>query len=222
MKINYHFHSGVSVESGNNLYIFDYYKKGMDTGIFESFENIYVFVSHNHGDHYDKSILNWMTHRRNIKYIFSNDVPEIMSDSSITYIGPGETKYLDDIEILALDSTDEGVAFFIKTPEGNIFHSGDLNWWHWEGEPAEYNLGMERKFKDEINKLTYEKTDVAFIPVDRRLEGAMYFSIDYLMKALEVKCVCPIHFWDDWTFIEKVKHDLSDREYYNKIYFYGE
>lgn len=222
MKINYHFHSGVSVESGNSLYIFDYYKKGLDTSVFKRFENIFVFVSHNHGDHYDKNILNWMKLRQDIKYVFSNDIPEIRNNSSISYMKPGETKYLDDLEILTLDSTDEGVAFFVKTSEGNIFHSGDLNWWHWEGEPVDYNLGMEQKFKREIDKLSGENVDAAFIPVDKRLLDAKYFSIDYLMKTINVKCVCPIHFWDDWSFIKKVKQDLSNREYYKKIYFYGE
>jgi len=84
--------------------------------------------------------------------------------------------------------------FFVKTQYGNIFHSGDLNWWHWEGESEDYNLGMEQKFKNEINKLSKEKIDVAFIPVDKRLESAMYYSIDYLMNNADVDMVCPIHF----------------------------
>ncbi|HPJ22317.1 MAG TPA: hypothetical protein PLH18_08210, partial [Clostridia bacterium] len=61
----------------------------------------------------------------------------------------------------------------------------------------------------------------AFIPVDQRLENARYYSIDHLMENSSVERVCPIHFWDDWNFIRRVSKDLSDRSYYDKIYFYG-
>ena len=79
---------------------------------------------------------------------------------------------------------------------------------------------MARKFKGEINKLSGESIDVAFIPVDMRLGDSMYYSIDYLMSALEVNMVCPIHFWDDGEYLKKVRTDLGNREYYNKINFY--
>lgn len=31
-------------------------------------------------------------------------------------------------------STDEGVAFLVTAEGRTVFHAGDLNWWHWEGE----------------------------------------------------------------------------------------
>ena len=219
MKINYHFHSGVSVECGSDLFVFDYYRQGLDVGMLEKFANIYVFVSHGHRDHFDKIILSWAKNRPDINYIFSHDVEKTIGD--MVRMKPGESRFIKDIAVTAMDSTDEGSAFFVKSNGGNIFHSGDLNWWHWEGEPDDYNLGMERKFKREINKLKGEHIDVAFIPVDKRLESSMYYSIDYLMSALDVETVCPIHFWDDWSYIKKVKEDLENREYYKKIYFYG-
>jgi len=220
MKINYHFHSGVSVEAGNDLFIFDYYRQGFDTETLTSFKNVYVFVSHNHGDHYDKVILDWAEIKSDIKYIFSDDIKIDKKYSNMFFMRAGEQLKIDEINVSTLDSTDEGVAFFVKTRDGNIFHSGDLNWWHWEGEPENYNLGMEQKFKNEINKLSKEQIDVAFIPVDKRLDYAMYYSIDYLMTTLNAKKVCPIHFSGDEIFLKKVKEDLSDRDYYNKIDFY--
>lgn len=220
MKVNYHFHSGVSVAVGNSLYIFDYYKKGFNTRELKSFENVYVFVSHNHRDHFDKVILDWADLKKDIKFIFSDDVKISKRKANMFFMKPGEQIGIDQIHISTLDSTDEGVAFFVKTQNGNIFHSGDLNWWHWEGEPEEYNLGMAKKFKSELNKLSNEKIDIAFIPVDRRLQSAMYYSIDYLMSTLEVVKVYPIHFWDDKEYLKKVKEDLMNREYYNKLDFY--
>ena len=219
MKINYHFHSGVSVESGGDLYIFDYYRKGFDPCELALFKNVYVFASHNHGDHFDRSILGWNQYKGDINYIFSHDISNFDVPASV--MNPGDVLKINDIKVTALDSTDEGVAFLVNTPELTLFHAGDLNWWHWEGESEEYNLGMKEKYKREINKLRGEHIDVAFIPVDKRLEDSMYYSIDYLMATADVKTVCPLHFWGDWKYIEKVKDELKNREYYNRIYFYG-
>jgi L-ascorbate metabolism protein UlaG (beta-lactamase superfamily) len=221
MKVNYHFHSGVSVESEDNLYIFDYYMKGIEPDYLDSFGNIYVFVSHGHRDHFDKTILKWADTGRNIKYVFSYDVKFRSKSIEAAVMEPGETKKFDGITVTALESTDEGVAYLVNTSEICIFHAGDLNWWHWEGEPDDYNRGMAEKYKSEIDILRGTSIDVAFIPVDKRLVGSMYYAIDYLMSAANVKMVCPIHFWDDWEYISKVKEDLKSREYYNKIYFYG-
>ena len=45
-------------------------------------------------------------------------------------------------EIRTLRSTDEGVAFVVHYAGKTIYHAGDLNWWHWEGEPD------EKKYRD--------------------------------------------------------------------------
>ncbi len=220
MKIKYLFHSGVSVEIGGDIFIFDYYMKGFKPETLIDYRNVYVFVSHAHRDHFDKNILKWSKIRTDINYIFSSDIiPGVKIKNSI-FMKPGETAFLGSIRITALESTDEGIAFYIESGQGNIFHSGDLNWWHWEGESEEYNRIMAWKFKREIDKLHGETIDVAFIPIDKRLEGSMYYSIDYLMSAADVKMVCPIHFWDDMEFLNKVKEELQNREYYNKISFY--
>jgi L-ascorbate metabolism protein UlaG (beta-lactamase superfamily) len=221
MKVNYHYHSGVSVESGGNLYIFDYYSKGIDPNILDLFDNVYVFVSHAHRDHFDKSILKWDVPGRNMKYILSSDVKITKNSSELIVVKPGDSIEIDGITVTALESTDEGVAYLVSTSRESIFHSGDLNWWHWEGEPDDYNMQMAEKYKSEIDKLKGIPIDIAFIPVDKRLEGSMFYAIDYLMTAVDIRMVCPIHFWDDWEYIRKVKEELKDREYYNKIHFYG-
>lgn len=222
MKVNYLNHSGVSVESGDDLFIFDYYKKGVDPSDFKTYGNIYVFVSHGHGDHFDKEILSWAKKGISINYVFSSDIKPTPGMGDILFMKPGEKRDLKDISIFTLESTDEGVAFLVQTTNGNIFHSGDLNWWHWSGEPEWYNRDMEIKFKKQIDLLKEYRIGVAFIPVDKRLDNAMYYSIDYLMKNVDIKMVCPIHFWDDWESLGKMRKDLADREYYNKINFYGE
>lgn len=46
-----------------------------------------------------------------------------------------------------LPSTDEGVAWFVTAEGKFIFHAGDLNWWHWEGEDKAWNANMAADFK---------------------------------------------------------------------------
>ena len=220
MEVKYLYHSGVSVLAGETLLVFDYYKKGIDEEAIKEAGNVLVFVSHGHRDHFDKGIFKWRELNPGIRFILSSDIA-LERHADIFRIGADEELRFDGIVVRTLGSTDEGVAYVVETPEGVVFHSGDLNWWHWEGEPDEFNEGMEARFKEEISKLGKRNIDVAFIPVDQRLEAAKYLSIDYLMENAAVERVCPIHFWDDWNFIRRVSKDLSDRSYYDKIYFYG-
>ncbi len=220
LKIEYLFHSGVSVEVKKELFIFDYYKKGFDSSMLKEFEKVYVFVSHNHGDHFDRHIFDWQLLNSSIKYILSSDIG-ISANNNIFKMATDEELAIGNITVQTLDSTDEGVAYVVKTQSGTIFHAGDLNWWHWDGEPDEYNKGMADKFKGEINKIKEQSIDVAFIPVDKRLGESMYYSIDYLMENVDVRKVYPIHFWDDWEYIKQVKKDLAERPYYDRICFYG-
>jgi L-ascorbate metabolism protein UlaG (beta-lactamase superfamily) len=220
MEVKYLLHSGVLVKSNESVLIFDYYKKGIEEKDISDAASVYVFVSHSHGDHFDKKIFEWEKINSNITYILSSDI-DINDSDRILKMALGEELNLNGIKITTLDSTDEGVAFVVETDEGTVFHAGDLNWWHWEGEPDDYNAGMAEKFKREISKMIGTVIDIAFIPVDKRLEKAAYLSIDYLMEQCDVRKVYPIHFMDDWNYINQVKLDLADRNYYNKICFYG-
>ena len=66
---------------------------------------------------------------------------------------PNERKEVMGAEIRTLRSTDEGVAFVVHYAGKTIYHAGDLNWWHWEGEPDAYNTKMRRSYQSEFNKL---------------------------------------------------------------------
>lgn len=220
MKVNYLFHSGVSVECGSKLLIFDYYKKGIEGKNLTRYDEVYVFVSHSHIDHFDRRIFDWDKNHKGICYVLSDDIAHKHYGDNVIYIGPGEEKIVGDILIKAYKSNDEGVAFLVKTKEGSVFHAGDLNWWYWKGESEEYNKGMAASFKKEIDGLRDIHIDIAFIPIDKRLGYAVYYGIDYLMDNTDVDMVCPIHFWDNHKFLERVKSELAERRYYNKINFY--
>lgn len=59
-------------------------------------ENVYVFVSHEHEDHYDKIIYSWGEQVKNIKYILGWDNLE---SRKYTYVGANKVYNIDDIEL---------------------------------------------------------------------------------------------------------------------------
>ena len=57
-----------------------------------------------------------------------------------------------------------GIAFLVRCDGITLFHAGDLNWWHWEGEPDGENREMGAL--QAADQAGGRKIDLAFIPVD--------------------------------------------------------
>lgn len=62
---------------------------------------------------------------------------------------------LPDCRITTFASTDIGVAYLLETDGLRIYHAGDLNWWHWEGED-EFNRDQERRYQHQMQLLAQE------------------------------------------------------------------
>ncbi len=219
-KIHLLFHSGFAVETPSCFLIFDYYKDETDSSLPRSLENgvitskellqdkkIYVFVTHGHGDHYNPIIFNWESINPRIEYILGYDIT-VDSKENFHTMKPYETLEIDDIIIESYGSTDRGVSYLVKVDQLNIFHSGDLNWWHWKSFSKEQLLQEEQDYKREIGKIK-EDIDIAFSPVDPRLEEYFYLGGLYLAQTLQPKLLIPMHFTDQYgitkDFAEKLK-----------------
>ena len=215
IKVTYLGHSGFLVETDREYFLFDYYK-GVFPAINEK-KKMYVFVSHAHYDHYGKSIYNLRKTFEEVHYILSSDLPPESGDD-VTVIEPCEEITVGECRIRTLRSVEQGVAFLVKDREGHTFyHAGDLNWWHWEGEPDEYNTGMRRSYQSEINKLQPEKIDVAFVPVDPRLGEQYCWGIDCFMKRTRTKYVFPMHFWGNYSVCDRLMLEECTRDYRDRI-----
>ena len=129
----------------------------------------------------------------------------------------GEEADIKGCYVRTLRSNDEGTAFFIRYKDQTIYHAGDLNWWHWEGEPDEYNKNMRRSYQSEINKLCGEKIDAAFVPVDPRLGEQYCLGIDCFMKRTETKRVFPMQFWGNYDVWSRLMLEASSKDYQDKI-----
>ena len=218
MKVTYVGHSGFLVETEEGYLLFDYYKGELPLS--DPSKKLFVFVSHAHYDHYSREIFALRDRVQEVKYILSSDVPvpDNVSGEDILSVHPGEEKQVSETcRIRTLRSNDEGVAFLVHFGNRTFYHAGDLNWWHWEGEPEEYNTGMRRSYQSEINKLQKEKIDAAFVPVDPRLGEQYCWGLDCFMKRVGAAYVFPMHFWGNYGIFDRLMLEKCTEEYREQV-----
>ena len=219
-KITHLFHSGYAVETAEHFLIFDYYQPlatkgaGIAEGIItkdylKNKKNVIVFVSHNHTDHFDPAILEWGKNDPTITYILSSDVLANTKQLNSHIISAYEEISVKQVTIKTFGSTDEGISFLLKVDGLTIFHAGDLNWWHWTGESLAEQATAESAFKAEMVKLSEQaiNIDIAFFPIDRRMEEFYSLGAEYFADKFKPKLLVPMHFGNDFA----VTHDFAEK-----------
>ncbi|MDD4726592.1 MAG: MBL fold metallo-hydrolase [Tissierellia bacterium] len=209
MKIEYIYHSGFSLETENYFLVFDYYRGDIEL----KDKPTYVFCTHDHPDHFNPEIFNWAKGKSNILYILSSDI-ENTPPVKATFIDPYEEFIINDLHIKTFGSTDKGVSFLIQVDKKNIFFAGDLNWWHWKDNTDAEKYQEEKDFKAEINKIKGNNIDLAFFPVDPRLEEYYYLGGDYFINEIQPKVFIPIHFGDNYEITKKFINKMKDSSTY--------
>ena len=202
VKIEYIFHSGFTVETEKHFLVFDYYKGDLQLGD----KKTYIFSTHGHEDHFNPSILDF---DGDIKYIFSDDI-EIESERDISFMKAYKDIKIDDIEIKTYSSTDLGVSFLVRVDGVSIFHAGDLNWWYWNNDSQKEKDSMEYLFKKKIERMEDERIDIAFFPVDPRLEENYYMGGKYFIDKISPLYFFPMHFGDNYSKNELFIHKMKD------------
>ena len=236
MEVTYIYHSSFCVELKDNkiVLIFDYFKGQIPK--FPKDTHIYMFASHKHFDHYSKKIFELANEYDNITYVLAKEIkmntkymdrwniPMVARDK-IVYVTKNTAYNLPDIGnsevyVDTIDSTDSGVAYIVNCCGKTIYHSGDLNWWSWPGYTEVEELDMERRFKLEVKKLAQYHIDVAFLPLDPRLEDNFYKGFDWYMRKCDIKIAYPMHLWDRLDTIERLKKMNESEQYRSRIYNY--
>ncbi len=190
-------HSGFAVKTKSYFLIFDYFEKDkeienktLSKGYINPLEimneNVYVFVSHKHPDHFDKVIKDWRDIIKNINYISG----WYSTGSCFTGVPPHSTTTINHIHVSTLRSTDEGSGFLVNAEGLTIFHAGDHANWE-DNDPLV-------SYYDEIDYIAGKTAgvDIAFIPVttfsgarpECMTEGAIY-----ALKKLKPKIIFPMH-----------------------------
>lgn len=223
MKITYIRNSCFTLELEDAVFIFDYYNGNLPK--FDARKQVFVFASHGHVDHFNVKIFRLLERYENIYYILSDDIKENLKDRTlkpvlkekILFMGPDEQIQLETMNIRTLKSTDEGVAFVIRMEGISVYHAGDLHWWSWNSEDEVFNENMKKAFLAEMEKIKGERFDVAFLPLDPRLQERTGWGFDYFMRHTYTGIAVPMHFWNNYKSLAAFKETEAAREYKDKI-----
>lgn len=189
MQVTFLAHSGFFVELDTVCLLFDWWKGELPP---LPAKPLVCFASHAHSDHFSPRIF-----ALDAAFVLSSDIPESPAGAHI--MGWGETLVLPGVTVETLRSTDEGVAFLVTAAGKTIYHAGDLNWWHWEGEPDPWNPDMEVAFKAYTRPLEGRHIDLAMMLLDPRQGRAEDWGLTWLLDHTQTDRVLPMHQWKDYS-----------------------
>jgi len=216
-------HCGWAIKTQNHLMVFDYWNpvceadnpclaNGTICCKELADQDVAVFVTHEHQDHYDSTIFTWEDKLDNIEYIFGFQpenlpqwAPQYYSGQDYTYTAPRTQTALDGMKISTIKSNDAGVGFLVEVDGVKIYHAGDHAGWASDEDKHE--------FTDEIDYLAKIEDDVdfAFVNVTGcRHSGhpdELFQSNLYTLHKLHPKVLIPTHGLDN----EHVYRDFADR-----------
>ena len=203
IRVTFLGHSGFLAELNSVCLLFDWSEGSLPP---LPDKPLLVFASHRHQDHFQPAIFALDTHRNDTTFLLGSDLkltdsrkqhwnisPEVASRCHV--MQGGETRHIGPATVETLTSTDEGVAFLVTCDGLTIYHAGDLNWWHWEGEDPEWNRNMESDFKRYTESLRNRHIDLAFAPLDPRQENAAHWGFQYLLELANIRRIIPMHQW---------------------------
>lgn len=209
MRVTFLEHSGFLVETGSAALLFDWWKGELPAvapGV-----PLCVFVSHWHEDHFSPRVFCLDDGAREVRFVLGHGIR--LSERNLERWGVsqgtaekcrvlrgGERCALPWCGVEALSSTDEGVAFLVSVDGKTVFHAGDLNWWHWEGEDKAWNHNMAANFKRFAEPLRGRRIDLAMLPLDSRLGEAGFWGPKYFLELAEIRTFLPMHQWGDFGF----------------------
>jgi ankyrin repeat protein/L-ascorbate metabolism protein UlaG (beta-lactamase superfamily) len=193
-------HSGWAIKTQNHLLIFDYFeypnRAAPATASLASGyvipseikdENVTVFVSHHHHDHYDPRIFEWRNEIPDIEYVFGFRPRGI--EEEYTYTGPRIERDLEDIKVHTIRSNDAGVGFLIEVDGLTILHPGD----HANG-----NMDMSGNYTPEIDALATMSDDIdlaffAILGCSLGTPESVQLGVHYAVQQLKPNVLFPMH-----------------------------
>lgn len=212
MRVTFLAHSGFFLELETASLLFDWWKG--DLPPLPADRPLLVFASHRHEDHFNPAIFSLAEGGRDVRFLLGKDIRlternrtrwDLSDDAAARCLalGGGETvSPIPGVTVETLPSTDEGVAFLVSLEGKTIFHAGDLNWWHWEGEDKAWNRNMEINFKRYCEPLRGRHIDLAMFPIDPRLGEDGFRGARYFLELTDTACLLPMHQWEQFSFTQ--------------------
>lgn len=225
--VTYLHHSGFMVAAGRQLLIFDYYSHPSDPALAPQLrqrvadaaadaDQVILFASHQHHDHYDPEIWQLDLAGRPCTYVLSSDITNdtFPDGQQPVRMKEGDQRQVGDLRITAFGSTDAGISFLVRGPGLKLFHAGDLNWWNWIDESTADELAdYERDFRAVIADLQPAASglDCVFFPVDPRLGTVSHCGADVFLQTFQPAHFFPMHFAFDYAETERFARMMVPR-----------
>lgn len=222
MTITYIFHSCYLIEFDEVSLLFDFYedtprsdgKNWITDYLLNKDEDLYVFCSHSHSDHFNPEILSWSKKKKNVRYIFSDELLQTKNTlpQDATYLRKGEFYKDNSIKVKAFGSTDAGCSFLVGYNDKLLFHAGDLNNWHWKGKVSvDEALTYENNFLCELELLSEraEHINVAMFPLDPRLGNFFMRGGEQFVSRINTDYFLPMHFDESFNLVNTFEEIAS-------------
>ena len=223
MRITYIKHSAFLTEWEDVACLFDYAEGELPE--ISKDKRLYIFASHHHSDHFNRDIFQLFASHPRHTFILSDDIhakPAEEDKALNIRIGangrrmfPGGKKGV--LSVSTLRSTDCGVAFVVNYAGRTVYHAGDLHWWAWPDDTPEEERDMKNRYFSEIAKLKGVHLDAAFLPLDPRQEGNFWMGLDAMMRTADIRKAFPMHMWEKYEYIEKLKSMDASAAYRDRI-----
>jgi ankyrin repeat protein len=214
--------AGWAVKTTNRLLIFDYMedeRRADEASLMNGHilpeeiqsQKVYVFVTHEHPDHFSPAIYEWKKSLQNVEYIFGFE-PKEASDY-VQIMNPRDEKVVDGMTIRTIASTDAGVGFLIQVDGLVILHTGDH---------ANRTKELEKPFSDEIDYLAGMdlSPDIAFLSIKGcgfRDTEAVKTGVYYALGKLQPKAFFPMHASGDEYFYRSFAEEAADQKFKSKF-----
>lgn len=207
MNIEYIYNSSFHVITEHHQILFDYYRGHVE--LVPDKPCIFV-VTHAHGDHFSPQIFDMK--RPGDIFLLSWDT-EMEPHKGQYVLEPHKFYHFGEVEARTCGSTDAGLSILLKVDGHTILHAGDLNLWIWPEDTEEERHNMKQSFEQEVRCLADETVEVAFFPVDGRLEELAFDGAFHFMETVKPAMFIPMHFREDFDtphrFYQKAGNPVS-------------
>ena len=209
-------HSGYAVQTRDNLLIFDYWsgertadEPALRNGYIDPAEiagmNVTVFVSHEHGDHFDPTVFEWADQVASIRYVMGCPAE---TEVATNLLEPRTVQDFGAVQVRTIASNDSGLGFLVECDGVVIYHAGDH---------ANRLRDFSGPYCAEIDWLaaTGAQPDFALMPVSGCGFGdqeAVRLGVNYALEKMQPKVFIPLHAggneWRYRDFIDGCRNDF--------------
>ncbi len=219
MKVTFIIHSSYLIELSHCYLLFDYYEGALPPLSPE--KPLYVFASHSHPDHFSPAVFSLPAPGQEAFFLLSDDiferrVPEKWKGRTVM-AAVHRSYQAGELSFSTLRSTDQGAAFLVECEGKLIYHAGDLNCWAWDSAPLFQQEAVKDAYKEELSALSGKDLFAAFVPLDPRLEQNYALGMKYFLETVKASFVFPMHMWEDYSVIPRLKADPAFSPWAEKI-----